>query len=83
MSKFYEITDTILLLANGRKVSFLQIYHHAGAIICCWAGVVYRPPPSIVGLLLNAGVHTLMVRSSSHRRRCYLSMADLRTDDVA
>ncbi|KAE8378260.1 GNS1/SUR4 family-domain-containing protein [Aspergillus bertholletiae] len=39
VSKYYEIMDTLLLLVKGKRVSFLQMYHHAGAIICTrwWA----------------------------------------------
>ncbi|BAE63891.1 unnamed protein product [Aspergillus oryzae RIB40] len=39
MSMYYEIMNTILLLVKGKKVSFLQTYHHAGVIICTWVVV--------------------------------------------
>ncbi|KAB8275172.1 ELO family [Aspergillus minisclerotigenes] len=60
MSKYYEIMDTILLLVKGKKVSFLQIYHHAGVIICTWVGAIYRTPQAVVGVSFNTGIHTLM-----------------------
>ncbi|KAB8218053.1 ELO family [Aspergillus novoparasiticus] len=55
-----EIMDTVLLLVKGKKVSFLQIYHHAGVIICTWVGAIYRTPQAVVGVFFNTGIHTLM-----------------------
>ena len=63
ISKYYEIMDTLLLVVKGKKVSFLQMYHHAGAIICTWVGFLYRTPQGVVGVSLNTGIHTLMVRN--------------------
>ncbi|KAK6837287.1 hypothetical protein RU639_001494 [Aspergillus parasiticus] len=60
MSKYYEIMDTVLLLVKGKKVSFLQMYHHAGVIICTWVGAIYRTPQAVVGVSFNTGIHTLM-----------------------
>jgi GNS1/SUR4 family. len=70
MSKFYEVVDTILLLMKGRKSSFLQTYHHAGVILCTWAGVRYVSPPAVVGLLLNSMIHTIMVSDESSQVSC-------------
>lgn len=39
LSKFYEVIDTAIILLKGRKSSLLQTYHHAGAMICMWAGI--------------------------------------------
>ncbi|KAB8262083.1 GNS1/SUR4 family-domain-containing protein [Aspergillus pseudonomiae] len=30
ISKYYEVIDTVLLLVKGKRVSSLQMYHHAG-----------------------------------------------------
>ncbi|QMW47199.1 hypothetical protein G4B11_010678 [Aspergillus flavus] len=60
MSKFYEIVDTMLLLVKGKKSSFLQTYHHAGVMLCTWAGVRYVSPPGLIGLMLNSVIHTIM-----------------------
>jgi hypothetical protein len=38
LSKYYEVIDTLILLLKGRKPSFLQSYHHAGAILAMWVG---------------------------------------------
>jgi hypothetical protein len=63
LSKFYEIVDTFIILAKGKRSSTLQIYHHAGIIICMWASVRYMAPPVWLLVLLNSGIHTIMVPS--------------------
>jgi hypothetical protein len=47
LSKFYEVVDTAIIILKGKKSSLLQTYHHAGAMICMWAGIRYAPasPP--------------------------------------
>jgi len=61
LSKFYEVFDTLIILAKGRKSSFLQTYHHAGAMMCMWAGIRYMSPPIWMFVLVNSGVHAIMV----------------------
>jgi hypothetical protein len=61
MSKFYEVLDTMIILASGKKSSTLQTYHHAGIMFCTWASLKYASPTYLVGIVLNSGVHTLMV----------------------
>lgn len=61
LSKFYEVFDTLIILAKGKKSSFLQTYHHAGAMICMWAGIRYMSPPVWMFVLANSLVHALMV----------------------
>ena len=61
VSKYYEIIDTLIILAKGRKSSFLQTYHHAGAILSMWSGIRYMSPPIWVFVLANSGLHTVMV----------------------
>ncbi|KAK5100346.1 hypothetical protein LTS08_005095 [Lithohypha guttulata] len=60
MSKFYEVIDTLIIIAKGKKSSFLQTYHHAGAMICMWAGIRYMSPPIWVFVLVNSFVHSIM-----------------------
>jgi len=69
LSKFYEVLDTFIILAKGRKSSFLQTYHHAGAMMCMWAGIRYMAPPIWMFVLVNSGLHALMVRLSGSFRR--------------
>ncbi|KAJ5893907.1 hypothetical protein N7495_005598 [Penicillium taxi] len=60
ISKFYEVVDTLIILARGKKSSALQTYHHAGVIICGWAVIRYESPLGFLGVVLNAGIYTLM-----------------------
>ncbi|KAI9675735.1 MAG: hypothetical protein M1817_001102 [Caeruleum heppii] len=60
LSKFYEVVDTFVILAKGKTSSFLQTYHHAGAMLCVWAGIRYMSPPIWMFVTVNAGIHTLM-----------------------
>lgn len=62
LSKFYEVLDTLIILAKGKKSSSLQTYHHAGVIVCLWSGIRYMSPPMWIGVLLNSFIHTIMVR---------------------
>jgi hypothetical protein len=65
LSKFYEVVDTLIILAKGRKSSLLQTYHHTGVMFCMWAGVRHMSPPGIVGIFLNSAIHALMVYITS------------------
>ena len=51
LSKFYEVLDTAIILAKGKKSSTLQTYHHAGAMMCMWAGIRYSK-------LILIGIHS-------------------------
>jgi GNS1/SUR4 family len=61
VSKFYEVVDTLIILAKGKKSSFLQTYHHAGAMMSMWAGIRYMAPPIWMFVLVNSFIHILMV----------------------
>lgn len=60
LSKFYEVIDTIIILAKGKKSSTLQTYHHAGAMMCMWAGMRYMTPAIWLFCFLNSGIHAMM-----------------------
>lgn len=60
MSKFYEVLDTVIILLKGRPSSLLQSYHHAGAMMCMWAGIRYQSPPIWIFVVFNSFIHTLM-----------------------
>lgn len=62
ISKFYEVMDTLIVLVKGKKSSILQTYHHAGAMMCVWAGIRYMSPPIWLFVFINSGIHALMVR---------------------
>lgn len=61
LSKFYEVLDTAIILAKGKKSSTLQTYHHAGAMMCMWAGIRYMAAPIWIFTQVNSGIHALMV----------------------
>ena len=61
LSKFYEVLDTAIILAKGKKSSTLQTYHHAGAMMCMWAGIRFMAPAIWMFVQFNSGIHALMV----------------------
>lgn len=65
LSKFYEVVDTMIILLKGKRSATLQTYHHAGAMMCMWAGMRYMSPPIWMFVLVNSGIHTLMVSTRS------------------
>ncbi|SPO02744.1 related to FEN1 - fatty acid elongase [Cephalotrichum gorgonifer] len=60
LSKFYEVLDTLIILAKGKPSSTLQTYHHAGAMMAMWAGIRYMAAPIWVFVLVNSGIHAMM-----------------------
>jgi hypothetical protein len=64
LSKFYEVLDTFIILAKGKRSSTLQTYHHAGAMLCMWAGIRYMSPPIWMFVFVNSFIHSLMVNTS-------------------
>jgi len=61
LSKYYEVVNTAITLAKGKRCTTLQMYQHAGALICVWAGIRYMSPPIWMFVMLNSGVNTIMV----------------------
>lgn len=61
LSKFYEVLDTAIILAKGKRSGTLQTYHNAGAMMCMWAGIRFMSPPIWMFAFVNSGIHTLMV----------------------
>ena len=60
LSKFYEVFDTMIILAKGRQSSLLQTYHHAGAMLSMWAGIRFASPPIWIFVVFNSLIHTIM-----------------------
>lgn len=60
VSKYYEIVDTVILFKAKKPSSFLQMYHHAGAIIACWLLAMAKTHAAWVFVVLNSFIHTLM-----------------------
>lgn len=61
ISKFYEVVDTLIILAKGKLSSTLQTYHHAGAMMAMWAGMRYMAVPIWIFVFFNSAIHALMV----------------------
>ena len=61
VSKFYEVLDTFIILAKGKRSATLQTYHHAGAMLCMWAGIRYMSPPIWMFVFINSAIHAMMV----------------------
>ena len=61
ISKFYEVMDTAINLTKGKTSSDLQTFHHAGAMLCMWAGIRYMSPPIWMFVFINSFLHTIMV----------------------
>lgn len=61
VSKFYEVLDTMIILAKGKRSATLQTYHHAGAMLCMWAGIRYMSPPIWMFVFINSAIHAMMV----------------------
>lgn len=60
LSKFYEVVDTLIILAKGKQSSLLQTYHHAGAMLSMWAGIRFASPPIWIFVVFNSLIHTIM-----------------------
>ncbi|EME48248.1 hypothetical protein DOTSEDRAFT_147557 [Dothistroma septosporum NZE10] len=60
VSKFYEVVDTMIIIAKGKRSATLQTYHHSGAMLCMWAGIRYMSPPIWMFVFVNSFIHALM-----------------------
>ncbi|KAI0010161.1 GNS1/SUR4 family-domain-containing protein [Xylariaceae sp. FL0662B] len=60
LSKFYEVFDTLIILAKGKPSSTLQTYHHAGAMMAMWAGIHYMSAPIWIFVFFNSAIHAIM-----------------------
>ncbi|KAJ2775021.1 hypothetical protein IWQ57_000569, partial [Coemansia nantahalensis] len=60
LSKYYEFVDTLIILYKGRRVSVLQAYHHAGAVVTMWAGCYYLAVPIAFFVIVNSAIHAWM-----------------------
>jgi hypothetical protein len=60
LSKMYEFVDTWILVLRKIKPSFLQVYHHCGAVLLMWVGLRTRNPTIWLFVVLNSFIHTIM-----------------------
>lgn len=59
-SKFVELIDTLFIVAHKKPLMLLHWYHHMSVLVWSWYSFVTRTPSSIIFLLMNASVHTIM-----------------------
>lgn len=60
VSKFYEFLDTWIIILKGKKVSFLQEFHHAGIAISMWGFYVSSASVVLIIVCFNSFIHTVM-----------------------
>jgi hypothetical protein len=60
ISKYYELIDTLIIILKKRRGSLLQVYHHAGVILCMYVLVRTRGMPTFIIVILNSFIHTIM-----------------------
>lgn len=60
LSKFYEVIDTAIILAKGKKSPLLQTYHHAGAMITMFSGAKFKATPIWLFVVFNSFIHSIM-----------------------
>jgi len=60
MSKYYELIDTFILLIKGKQSSFLQTFHHAGAMMTMWMIISTRAFAVWIFVVFNSFIHTVM-----------------------
>ena len=60
VSKFYEFLDTWIIILKGKKVSFLQEFHHAGIAVAMWGFYVSSASVVLIIVCFNSCIHTIM-----------------------
>ncbi|KAI5159382.1 hypothetical protein NEAUS03_0254 [Nematocida ausubeli] len=60
ISKYYEVVDTLILFLSHKESSFLQMYHHAGAIVACWLVSLSQSYSGWIWVVLNSFIHSTM-----------------------
>lgn len=60
LSKYWEFVDTLLLIVKHKEVSFLQSYHHCGAVIAMAVLFHTEANGAWIFVLFNSFVHSIM-----------------------
>jgi hypothetical protein len=59
-SKIPELGDTVFLILKGKRVRFLQWYHHSTVMLFCWLAIATEYTPGIWFAATNYAVHAIM-----------------------
>merc|ERR1711879_182916 len=59
-SKIPELGDTVFLILKGKKVRFLQWYHHTTVMLFCWMALATEYTPGLWFAATNYFVHSVM-----------------------
>jgi hypothetical protein len=60
LSKMYEFLDTFILCWKNVNPSFLQVYHHIGAVLAMWWVVKCDCPLTWAWVIMNSFIHSIM-----------------------
>lgn len=59
-SKYVEIVDTIIILAKGRQLTFLHVFHHALVLLQSYTWISGELSFTWIGVAFNTFVHVFM-----------------------
>jgi len=60
LSKIPELGDTMFLILKGKRIRFLQWYHHSTVMMFCWLATSTAYTPGIWFAATNYAVHAVM-----------------------
>jgi hypothetical protein len=60
ITKYLELSDTLLLCLRGKKLPFLHVYHHAATLVLTWTQLVAKSGVQWIPIVLNLMVHVPM-----------------------
>ena len=60
LSKYYEFVDTYILVWKGRDPSFLQKFHHIGAVAGMWIIITSKSHTGYIFVVPNSFIHSIM-----------------------